>query len=56
MDWIPFSERLPDVGQLIIAFKTPYPYYYWKGVYKQMPDERIFWFDFWMPFKEIQSD
>lgn len=48
MEWININDWIPSLGTFIIAFRDPYPSFYWMGEYKGVPNEDEDLFTHWM--------
>lgn len=53
MEWINVKDKEPGPLQFILAFRSPYPSYYWMGFYAGIgcrEEEEMF--DWWMELPE----
>lgn len=56
MEWKDFKKDPPCIADFIVAYRDPFPSFYWMGVYKGVPNEEEDMFTHWFPLplpKEI---
>lgn len=54
-EWIKWSEKIPELGQTIVVFRTPWPSFYWMGIYKGIPSEEEDMFTHWIALPPIPN-
>lgn len=46
--WIEFKKQPPAIGDFIVAYREPFPTFYWMGTYKGVPNEQDEMFTHWL--------
>lgn len=54
-EWISIKDKMPSLGQFIVAVRTPWPTFYWMGIYKGVPTEEEDMITHWMPLRAPPS-